>query len=235
MKRSALLALAVLAAPGLAGAKSCPPGMVAIEETYCIDPFEASLVEMLDKGVERPYPFYLTVDGKKVRAVSRAGAVPQGYISGAQAQAACRASHKRLCTAEEWVKACRGPGGYDWGYAAQRRGNACNDVRATHPVVDLFKTDKGVWDEEHMNDPRLLQLPNTVKAAGASPQCTNDYGVFDMVGNLEEWVDDPAGTFLGGYFMGATANGPGCAYTTTAHDFGYHDYSTGFRCCADPS
>jgi hypothetical protein len=28
-------------------------------------------------------------------------------------------------------------------------------------------------------------------------------------------------------------NGDGCSYKTVAHDADYHDYSTGFRCCAD--
>jgi hypothetical protein len=25
-----------------------------------------------------------------------------------------------------------------------------------------------------------------------------------------------------------------CHYVTTAHAFGYHDYSNGFRCCSEP-
>ena len=32
----------------------------------------------------------------------------------------------------------------------------------------------------------------------------------------------------------AKINGPGCEYRTTAHAPSYYDYSTGFRCCADP-
>jgi len=54
-----------------------------------------------------------------------------------------------------------------------------------------------------------------------------------MVGNLHEWTDDRTGTFRGGFFMDTTQNGEGCAYSTTGHDFEYHDYSTGFRCCMD--
>jgi hypothetical protein len=38
---------------------------------------------------------------------------------------------------------------------------------------------------------------------------------------------------MGGFFMDTHLNGEGCDYRTTAHDFSYHDYSTGFRCCAD--
>ena len=61
----------------------------------------------------------------------------------------------------------------------------------------------------------------------------NSFGVFDMVGNVHEWVADPNGTFRGGYYLDTTLNGEGCNYRTDAHDATYHDYSTGFRCCAD--
>ena len=57
--------------------------------------------------------------------------------------------------------------------------------------------------------------------------------MFDLHGNLHEWVDDPDGTFRGGFYADASINGDGCLYVTTRHDFSYHDYSTGFRCCAD--
>ena len=39
--------------------------------------------------------------------------------------------------------------------------------------------------------------------------------------------------FMGGFFSTRAELGPGCLFTTVAHDAGYHDYSTGFRCCAD--
>ena len=76
-------------------------------------------------------------------------------------------------------------------------------------------------------------MANTVQRTAARSSCTNDYGVYDMVGNLHEWVDDPEGTFQGGYYMDTKINGEGCNYRTTAHGFSYRDYSTGFRCCMD--
>jgi hypothetical protein len=85
-----------------------------------------------------------------------------------------------------------------------------------------------------MNDPRLNQLEGTVAPTGAHQGCTNGYGIFDMVGNLHEWTSDPNGTFLGGYYLDTRKNGDGCTYRTVVHEFSYHDYSTGFRCCADP-
>ena len=67
--------------------------------------------------------------------------------------------------------------------------------------------------------------------------CVNGWGVYDMVGNIHEWVATdaslPNGTFAGGYYLDTTQNGQGCEYRTTAHAPAYYDYSTGFRCCAD--
>jgi len=40
------------------------------------------------------------------------------------------------------------------------------------------------------------------------------------------------GVFMGGFFSTNGELGPGCKYTTIAHEPAYHDYSTGFRCCA---
>jgi hypothetical protein len=44
----------------------------------------------------------------------------------------------------------------------------------------------------------------------------------------------PHGTFCGGYYLDTSINGDGCKYRTRAHAHDYHDYSTGFRCCAAP-
>jgi hypothetical protein len=85
---------------------------------------------------------------------------------------------------------------------------------------------------ENMNDPRLNQVEGSLAKAGAFPKCKNAYKVFDMVGNLHEWTAATEGTFRGGYYLDTAINGSGCDYRTTAHERTYHDYSTGFRCCA---
>jgi formylglycine-generating enzyme required for sulfatase activity len=90
-----------------------------------------------------------------------------------------------------------------------------------------------VW-LDGMNLSEVNQLPDTLLPTGSRDACVTEEGLFDMVGNLHEWVADADGTFRGGFYMDTTHNGDGCSYRTTAHDFNYHDYSTGFRCCADP-
>ena len=47
-----------------------------------------------------------TTQGATYRAVSIKGAVPQGYISGEKAKAACINAGKRLCNNTEWLRAC---------------------------------------------------------------------------------------------------------------------------------
>ena len=199
----------------------CPSQMVEVEG-FCIDRYEAWL--------EGASPFEVPAAGGV--AVTGPGAYPQGYISGEVAASACEAAGKRLCTAEEWLRACRGPGDTLYPYGETYDAAACNDTRGLHPVIELFGEDAD-WSPTQMNDPRLNQLPGSLAEGGAHEGCVTAEGVFDMHGNLHEWVEDPSGSFRGGFYVDAVINGAGCTYVTTAHGFTYHDYSTGFRCCSD--
>jgi sulfatase modifying factor 1 len=227
-------------APPSADAARCPAEMALIEDRVCVDRWEATLVERVRGAVDRTWSSFLAIDGREdsVRAVSRPGVVPQAYISGEQAARACRASGKRLCKADEWEAACRGPAKTTFPYGSERRAGACNDdIRSMHPVAEIaqllsVKRDE-MWNDM-MNSPLINQLADGLLPTGERTFCTNSYGVYDMVGNLHEWIDDADGTFRGGYYMDTTKNGDGCSYSTQAHDFTYHDYSTGFRCCAAP-
>ena len=229
---------------------ACPAEMVEVpgeSGSFCIDRYEAAL-ELKGPGKRRSaWPSNEPVEGSETQviAVSRGGQKPQGYISGEQAARACQNAGKRLCAPAEWKTACRGPEQTRYPYGNTRRAGVCNDrfgKPTGHPVTRLFNQTKmpgdraaKMWSPEFMNDPRLHELPDTVSPTGSFAECTNGYGVFDMVGNLHEWVADPKGTFMGGFFMDTRLNGEGCEYRTTAHHFGYHDYSTGFRCCSDAS
>src|SRR5262249_53461721 len=123
-----------------APASPCPRGMALVAEgarRFCIDAYEASLVEAAADGGEQPYPPYLPVDGRAVRAVSVAGAIPQAYISEIQASEACAASGKRLCSPDEWKTACVGPTHTPFPYGDARRPGVCNDSGKS-AVVAVF-------------------------------------------------------------------------------------------------
>jgi formylglycine-generating enzyme required for sulfatase activity len=202
-----------------------PPG-----NAFCIDRWEASLVETTASG-ERPFSPFESADGHKVRAVTREGVMPQAYISRNEAEAACGASHKRLCSEAEWVHACEGRNPTTYPYGDDRKTGWCND-NGKAPLQTVYGNGGNTHSWGPMNDPRLNQVPGTLAKTGSHPHCKSSWGAYDMMGNLHEWVAASDGTFLGGYYLDTTLNGDGCHYKTVAHDAVYHDYSTGFRCCA---
>jgi sulfatase modifying factor 1 len=208
-------------------ASGCPSDMTLVGHT-CVDKWEGSLVEVRPDGREVAFSPHEAPNGHDVRAVSRPGVTPQAHISMVQAQRACKASGKRLCHAQEWKSACRGPEETRYPYGSTREANVCVDTNRTSPMAVLHN---GEHDAATMNDPEANRLQNTVEPTGAAAECTNSYGVYDMVGNVHEWADD--GAFHGGYYLDTKINGEGCEYITTAHAKSYYDYSTGFRCCAD--
>jgi formylglycine-generating enzyme len=213
----------------------CPADMASVDDLFCVDKYEAALVEVLPSGQEQAWPYYLPIEGHAVRAVSEKGVYPQGYISGKQAASACKASGKRLCKPAEWKTACKGPEKQQFGYGNEHKPGTCNDQGKSGMGMlyghEIAQGKGFVW--HNMNDPQLNQLAGTLAETGSHEGCTNGYGIHDMVGNLHEWVDDPAGTFQGGYYLDVRQNGDGCGYRTDAHEAWYHDYSTGFRCCSD--
>jgi sulfatase modifying factor 1 len=248
IRRATLLAVALWAgacvpastpAPSAAPSRPSAPcldGQVHIEN-FCIDRYEDTVVELDDRGVERPHSPYDTIGARRVRARVAAGVVPQAYISQVQARAACSEAGKRLCKPAEFLRACRGPDKavfYPYG-GTRRRPGACNEGKGSF-VALVFGNDFSKLTYEQFNDPRLDRVPGGLSPTGSHPQCVSPEGVFDLVGNLHEWVDeevDGHGRFRGGWYGDAEVNGPGCVYVTTAHEPTYHDYSTGFRCCAD--
>ncbi len=215
-----------------AGDPGCPAGMARVD-TFCVDRFESSLAEILPGNELASWSPYLAPGPTtSVRALSVRYATPQGYVDQTTASNACQNSGKRLCTDAEWLRACQGPSGwtYPWGDDAQP--GRCNDSRAVHPLVEYYgTTDPWIW--QHLDQPCLNQLPASLGRAGVRAGCVSAEGPYDMMGNLLEWTADPSGTLRGGDYVDTVLNGPGCLYSTTAHDVSYSAFDTGFRCCAD--
>ncbi len=265
-----LLAVAIVlgaAAPARA-ATGCPPEMARVG-AYCIDRWEAALV---DRATSAPLSPYYPPNAKNLArvhavwqverlllgsddarrmplpavpavqrsgaitfmAVSRPGVVPSGYLNFYEARRACENAGKRLCTEEEWTHACRGSAAKKHGYAANYQAGRCNVFRPLHPAVVLH----GQASLGH-TDPRLNlvveeNLGPLLRPTGSMPRCVTVWGddaVSDMVGNLDEWVADPSGVFLGGFYARSTTQG--CEAKVASHSPAYYDYSLGTRCCRD--
>jgi formylglycine-generating enzyme len=230
-------AVLVMALPSaMARRAGCPAGMADVLGRFCVDRYEASVDVVDAKGrvLRRHSPYHTLADGVLARARSRSGVIPQGYFSRNQAEGACEAAGKRLCTDTEWVTACKGRRPTLYPYGDDYVEGRCNDhgvspLRALHGGDDSPET----FGIDAMNDPKLNQVPGSVARTGHFRRCKSSFGAYDMVGNLHEWTAAAGGTFRGGYYLDTRINGEGCSYQTVAHDAKYHDYSTGFRCCSD--
>jgi len=172
--------------------------------------------------------------GFEPRAVSRPDVVPQGYLTYYLARRACEKAGKRLCTEAEWVTACRGSRQLRFPYGGNYSKSACNVHRAVHPAHVLH----GNSSIGH-TDPRLNLVSENgtdplLRLTGATPSCASRWeadAIFDMVGNLDEWIEDEGGVFVGGFYSRMTTNG--CDARIASHSPVYYDYSLGTRCCSD--
>lgn len=167
-------------------------------------------------------------------ARSVAGVLPQGYLSRSTAESACQNAGKRLCTEDEWLTACRGERHTNFPYGDSYREGRCNVRRSSHPARLLH----GDASKNHL-DPRLGLTADhegpLLKKTGESAECRSVWGddaIYDMVGNIDEWVMSPRPTFLGGFFSRATT--AGCMARIASHESTYFDYSLGTRCCKHP-
>lgn len=251
---------AAAAAPSASAAPSGPcPADMALAGRTCVDRYEAHLVRLDPNGAETPHsPFERPQAGVRYVARSTAGVTPQAYINRLESQAACEEAGKRLCTVREWYRTCTGAAGTQYPYGIDFVKGRCNTLKP-HVLSRLHGNDPARWKyDEDFNDPKLNQEPGFLALTGAYAGCVTDAGVFDMVGNLHEWVSDRVdeelpgkvplrddirakigkntghGIFMGGFYSTSGEHGRGCGFLTPGHEPKYHDYSTGFRCCRDP-
>jgi formylglycine-generating enzyme len=166
------------------------------------------------------------------RAVSLPGVVPQGYLSYPLAKRACELAGKRLCTKAEWLTACRSARQTKFPYGPDYQPGKCNVYRFFHPASVLHSN----ASIGHL-DPRLnLVIEGAadplLRLTGGTPSCASVWGsdaAYDMVGNLDELIEDETGTFFGGFYARSTKKG--CEAQVTEHAAIYYDYSIGTRCC----
>ena len=180
----------------------CPSDMIKINK-YCIDKYEAP-----------------NIFGTKPFVMKTAN----------DATSWCLGKGKRLCKMNEWVKACEGtykspPNILVSGVVAAPA--PCNNDKRWITVhgTTLVLGSKIEREKEAL---RLWQG----ETSGFRPQCVSDQGVYDTIGNVEEWVESPRDTYgvaLMGHYWSRAAKS--CTHRVTAHDRNFFYYSTGFRCC----
>lgn len=158
------------------------------------------------------YQQFLSATGGQSPDILGAGNQPVRGVTWDQAVAFCSWANKRLPTEAEWEAAGRGPGQnpqlYPWGNDPAAGGSV-----GTLPDLDTYEV-------------------------GTLPFNKSPFGVYDMVGNIWEWVgesyaDTPAGIeILRGGRFGLPVLELSYRLPVTSDDTRYVKYA-GFRCAAD--
>ncbi len=237
------------------GKQACPAGMVLVDGDYCPGLAQnclewAKVRDPSAKGVaQRCLRFETTsrcLGGTQHRRFcidkyeypNLPGVKPVVMPDWYDALRACDIEGKRLCLSSEWTFACEGrewlP--YPYGYVRDKR--VCNFDRPRpqpEPRFNDFAIPRRIGAEVARLD---LRVPS-----GALQGCVSPFGVYDMTGNVDEWVINEdhfkevpgkkppfISGLKGGYWGPIRAR---CRPMTTSHEELFRFYQVGFRCCAD--
>lgn len=203
-----------------------------VHKRFCVDKYE-----------------YPNVEGQR----------PESWMTWYDVKNACEAQGKRLCEKVEWTFACEGPQmkPYPYGDGYHRDRTSCNTDNAVpedtskpinkatgrHPRVDVLKVKERTSVQGQILDEMLVP-------SGSMPTCVSDFGVYDMVGNVDEFIDNPnghhwkppsenAGKVDRGPFISGLVSGHvfgvrnACRPMTDGHNESFSWYETGGRCCSD--
>ncbi len=132
------------------------------------------------------------------------GKAPTTGVGHGDAKRLCEGKGKRLCSEEEWEKACKGPGNARWPYGNVFDPDACNT-------------------EDAQGEGRA------VASSGRFNKCRSGYGVADLSGNVAEWtaekVQKGGGSGKPDFAVRCSSRKLGAAAKSA---------EVGFRCCLDP-
>ncbi len=212
---------------GTLGLCGCPAEMVSIDEQFCMDRYEAS----------RPDATSASAGVDSSVATSAAGVIPWYPVLRPEAALACAAAGKRLCTVQEVDLACGGSAGTTYQYGDVYSPTICNGIDAfcncaspncvglaECPYPHCYNASPegeygagcGAWFH--------------VAPTGAFQSCVNEWGAYDVNGNVWELVD--LGTEESWYTGGAFNCGNSAALHQCRMLF-QSISAKGFRCCAD--
>ncbi len=133
----------------------------------------------------------------------------KGPVSFTQAEARCKKRGKRICTTQEWEKACKGRYNRKFPYGNKFNADKCNTADA---------------DGE----------PRKYKRTGSFKKCRSPYGLYDMSGNLAEWTKNGNSSkqiLKGGSYKSEDFDAK-CSSVKKASK-GSRKSTYGYRCCSN--
>jgi sulfatase modifying factor 1 len=170
---------------------------------------------------------------------NRKGGHPVWMLDWYQAQATCESKGKRLCTATEWTAACEGPDHTPFPYGWERDHDKCNmdsfyiDPRKPGPRAQFLFYSK----DPAVAFPELSRMDQSVPS-GSMETCKSGFGVYDLPGNVDEWVLNDGPPHEKSKWAGLKGGAWGhvrsqCRPETFSHEPEFTYYFVGFRCCRD--
>ena len=172
-------------------------------------------------------PMHFCID--RFEYPNKRGEFPIILVNWLEAKDMCAASGKRLCNEAEWTFACEGEEATPYPYGYVRDAEACV---VDHPWIPFDPNALGRRTAEAAKNElnRLWQG----EPSGLRPHCKSTFGVYDMIGNVDEWTSATSpgrpSILKGGYWGPVRTR---CRPATRAHGEAHVFYQQGFRCCAD--
>lgn len=162
------------------------------------------------------------------------GKLPSLLVSWYDAKKACESVGKRLCTEEEFNFACEGEAMLPYTYGYERDAKKCN-IDKPYRVREkpLMRFERCMRDDACRAE---LERLDQREPSGARPECVSPFGVYDMNGNVNEWVmrpgeEPPNRSGLKSGWWGPVRGR--CRPTVGFHKESDYGYEVGFRCCAN--
>jgi serine/threonine protein kinase len=141
------------------------------------------------------------------------GAHPVVNVTYDKAAELCASKGKRLCTADEWERACKGPENHIYTYGDEFKPGTCGaDV-----ALDADRDERSDYESGHLEG------------------CASGWGVYDLSGGSREWTSTEGTTnarfrVLKGGKLGEAVKASRCAFVEE-RSTALTDRGISFRCC----
>jgi hypothetical protein len=162
------------------------------------------------------------------------GAKPLVMIDAYEAEAWCAERGKTVVSEEAWLAACEGPEHWSFPYGNEWEPGRCNDDKRSigqkESLLNLWLSGPDGRAKAQAETDRLWQgVPS-----GEKEGCVGPAGVYDLVGNVEEWVvaKHPKGpdfkhVLKGRFWAGGRYT---CQKINDVHADKFYYYEVGSRC-----